>query len=272
MRNFKHYDKIIIMKKNRKLFLFDIDGTLFDNKNNMVPVSAVTALKELSEVADICIASGRAGFMLYSIEEILPLVEYLVLSNGQYIVYEDKVIFDNPIPVSLLENISKELDEIGIPYGFQGSDDEGISKIDENVISCFEKLGLDLPKVNKEFYKSNNVYQAWCFCNEEISEMLKEKYPDLQFIQWLSVGYDILPKTAAKGLGMKKLVENLEMDLKDIIAFGDGDNDYEMIRDAGLGIAMGNATEKVKSVADYITKPVDEDGIYLALKHFGFIK
>lgn len=61
------------------------------------------------------------------------------------------------------------------------------------------------------------------------------------------------------------------IDISEVVAFGDGDNDYELIADAGIGIAMGNASDKVKSAADYITAPVSEDGVFKALKHYKFI-
>ena len=56
------------------------------------------------------------------------------------------------------------------------------------------------------------------------------------------------------------------------MAFGDGGNDKTMLEYVGLGIAMGNAVEDVKEIADYITDSVSEDGIYTALVHYGFIK
>ena len=55
------------------------------------------------------------------------------------------------------------------------------------------------------------------------------------------------------------------------MAFGDGGNDVPIVRDVGVGVAMGNACEELKSVADYITESVDEDGIENALLHFGLI-
>ena len=53
--------------------------------------------------------------------------------------------------------------------------------------------------------------------------------------------------------------------------FGDGGNDSDMLRYAGIGVAMGNATPDVKQVADYVTATVDEDGVERALEHFGVI-
>ncbi|MGB7531304.1 MAG: Cof-type HAD-IIB family hydrolase [Bacilli bacterium] len=260
------------MGKEKLLFLFDIDGTLFDNANDEVPASALRALQELHKTADIGIATGRARFMLYSIEELMPLIKYSVLINGRYILDGENVIFEEPLSGDVLERLVRDMEELNIIYGFQGSDDEAISKIDEEIIRFFCELRLDLPPLNKNYHLQKKVYQAWCFCNEEEVETLRRKHPDLQFIRWLHVGYDILPKSSSKSKGMKMLAEKIGIGLENIVAFGDGDNDYEMLRDAGLGIAMGNGTEKAKAVADYVTDAVDRDGIYKALIRFGFIK
>lgn len=261
------------MKKDKqKLILFDIDGTLFDNQNREVPLSTIAALEELSKTAKLGIATGRAQFMLYSIEHILHLFDYFILINGQYIKDKQNVIHEDPLNYHLIDKLFHKMESMGIAYGFEGSHNEAISKIDDKVIQSFDALGLNLPPIDKEYYHYNKVYQAWAFSNEDEVEILSKLYPEFQFIRWMGVGYDILPTVSSKGLGMKKLADYLKIDRADVIAFGDGDNDFELIRDAGIGIAMGNATEKVKSVADYITTNVNEDGISKALKYYQLIK
>lgn len=63
----------------------------------------------------------------------------------------------------------------------------------------------------------------------------------------------------------------MKRDIKDTIAFGDGRNDIEMLETAGLGIAMGNAVDEAKAVADYVTARIEDDGIQKALKKFKLI-
>jgi len=256
---------------SKKLFLFDIDGTLYDNDNAVVPPSTVEAIKKLAKYHHVGIATGRAEFMLYSIEELLELFNDFVLINGQYIKADGEIIYSEPIDKSKLAKICKQMDELDIIYGFQGSHKEAISKLNERAISSFNKVGLELPQEDKFFYLDNDVFQAWTFCSEEDAKILAKDNPYFQFIRWLDVGYDILPKSANKWLGIKRLIKHLNIKAEDVIVFGDGDNDVEMLEHAGLGIAMGNATTKAKSVADYITTSVDQDGIYNALKHFKYI-
>ena len=82
---------------------------------------------------------------------------------------------------------------------------------------------------------------------------------------------DITARFADKGTGLVSIAEHQGFDVSETMAFGDGGNDTSIIMQAGIGVAMGNANEHLKLVADYITSSVDDDGVYNALKHFGII-
>ena len=78
----------------------------------------------------------------------------------------------------------------------------------------------------------------------------------------------MLPQDISKARSIKILADYLGIDMADTIAFGDGLNDVEMIKECGIGVAMGNANIKLKEVADYITDDISKDGVYKALEHF----
>ena len=82
---------------------------------------------------------------------------------------------------------------------------------------------------------------------------------------------EILVKGISKASGIDRVLEYFGADLKDTVALGDSTNDLPMIEHAGLGIAMGNASDQVKEIADYTTTAVDEDGLYNAFKYAGLI-
>ncbi|HNZ50019.1 MAG TPA: Cof-type HAD-IIB family hydrolase [Bacilli bacterium] len=257
---------------NKKLILLDIDGTLFDNQRQMVSPKSIAAIKQLHNHHIVAIATGRAPFMIDSIKAIKPLIDYYIFINGQYICAHKKTIFQEPLDRNVLKELIKRLQSLNLAYGFESSHQEAVSRIDELVLYSFQNLGLPVPPVDPQFYLHHDVFQAWAFSNSGAIDMLKAEFSELRFIQWMDVGYDILPGHASKGLGMKRLAEYLQMDLKDVIAIGDGDNDFEMVRDAGIGIAMGNAAEKVKRVAKIVTSDVGDDGVYQALMSIGLIK
>ena len=89
--------------------------------------------------------------------------------------------------------------------------------------------------------------------------------------RWCPFGIDIISKTGGKVTGIKKMLEHYGITEQEIIAFGDAENDLDMIEFAGIGVAMGNAKDEVKAVADYVTTDVDENGIWNACKYFGLI-
>ena len=74
-----------------------------------------------------------------------------------------------------------------------------------------------------------------------------------------------------KQTGLAALLKHLGIPAEECIAFGDNRSDLEMLRYAGVGVAMGNGEASLKACSDYVTTAVDEDGIYLALRHFQLI-
>ena len=84
-------------------------------------------------------------------------------------------------------------------------------------------------------------------------------------------GKDIIAGGGGKMAGIKRYLDIIGIKPEETIAFGDAENDLDMIRFAGIGVAMGNAEESVKAVADYVTADIDDDGIEKALKHYNLI-
>ena len=82
---------------------------------------------------------------------------------------------------------------------------------------------------------------------------------------------DITAKGDTKQKGIDEIIRYFGIKLEETMAFGDGGNDITMLRHAAIGVAMGQAKEDVKAAADYVTAPIDEDGISKAMKHFGII-
>ena len=78
-------------------------------------------------------------------------------------------------------------------------------------------------------------------------------------------------KGVTKQLGIDKILEHFGLPLETSMSFGDAGNDIPMIKHAAIGVAMGNASDQVKEIADYVTDTVDDDGVYKALKHFGVL-
>lgn len=253
----------------KKLIVFDIDGTLFDNENKIIPASTIASLKALkAQGHHLAIATGRARYMLHSISAIQDLFTSFILINGQHVISQEKDIYKNTVELPLLQKLVQSMAKNNLTYGFQSEDDEALNHLNIDAINSFKILSLNVPKEDPFFHLNNVIYQVWCFCTPIEIEKIKEENPDFTFMKWLQVGYDIIKKGESKGKGLCKLRSHLKIAKEDVIAFGDGDNDIDLLKESGLGIAMGNATIGLKAISDFITTKVNEDGITVALKHY----
>ena len=109
------------------------------------------------------------------------------------------------------------------------------------------------------------------FAKDETVAKYTQRFPHLTFRRWHPYVLNVLQEDVSKSLAIMKTLDFFGMDKSETIAFGDGENDIDMLELAGLGIAMGNGHEKLKKVADFITKPSGEDGIHYALRKYGLI-
>ncbi len=122
--------------------------------------------------------------------------------------------------------------------------------------------GLD-PRNYDQIFK---VYVA-CFASEE------QKLETLKELPWCRFHKEYLfVEPGDKSVGIKMMVDHFKGDYKDIVVFGDEKNDLSMFRDEWTSIEMGNAIDELKEKATYVTTPCDQDGIYNACVHFGWIK
>ena len=95
-----------------------------------------------------------------------------------------------------------------------------------------------------------------------------KRFDSLELVGSLKYNIEINAAGVNKGKGLLELGEILGISREEIMAFGDGDNDIAMLREVGFGVAMENADEEVKAVADYVTGSNDEDGVAKAIARF----
>lgn len=88
--------------------------------------------------------------------------------------------------------------------------------------------------------------------------------------RWYPDFADITARNVNKGNGLLAIAAHQGIRIEETMALGDGGNDIPIVEGAGIGVAMGNANDSLKAIADYVTDPVDENGVYHALKHWVF--
>lgn len=134
-----------------------------------------------------------------------------------------------------------------------------------------ETLSLnDYPETNPLLH-NQEVFLLCLLANDEAVDKYIRKLPHLTFKRWHPYVLNVLKEDVSKSLAIMKTLEFFGIDKSEAIAFGDGENDIDMLELVGIGIAMGNANETLKNVADFVTKKSSEDGIEYALKKFEII-
>ena len=119
-------------------------------------------------------------------------------------------------------------------------------------------------KVDEDFdsVKRNKIYQMMMGCREEDHESILKGVSGAKITAWWDRAVDIIPRDGGKGVGIQKILDYFNLDKSEAMAFGDGNNDIEMFKNVGYGIAMGNASEQLKAIAYDICGSVSNDGIY----------
>lgn len=254
-----------------KAAFFDVDGTLQSFQNKRVPDTCRQAIRRLQEKGILCVvATGRQLGMLekLSVGDI-PFDAYLTLNGQMLHNKEKKLIYGNPITGKAGDYLLRCFRENVFPSMLVEERDVYVNFVDERVESVSKWLGTPNPEIRP--YSGNPIYQVNAYLKPEQEHFLDPIREDCTFTRWNYGGLDVIAKDGGKMVGIQKYLQMMGISREETIAFGDAENDREMLRYAGIGVAMGNADKETKQAADYVTTEVDEDGIERALRHFGLI-
>ncbi|NHM29461.1 Cof-type HAD-IIB family hydrolase [Neobacillus terrae] len=258
---------------NKGMIFFDIDGTLL-NHDKALPSSTKKAINRLKDLGhELAIATGRAPFMFEDLRNELGIHTY-VSFNGQYVVYNGTPVYTNPLDKDDLFSLTDYAMSNDNPLIYEHYDNM-YSNIENHP---FIKDGIGSLKISHQpifdpkFYRENEIYQSLLFCTAEEEEAYREKFSRFEFVRWHEFSMDVLPKGGSKAIGIKSLIQHLNIPMENVYAFGDGLNDIEMLTFVKNSVAMGDAVELVKKAAKYVTKPVDEDGILRGLELVGLLE
>ena len=256
---------------------FDIDGTVMDYETQIIPESAVEAIRLLKKNGHIPVVNtGRP------IGHVDPRIRELdfsgwICSCGMELILDGEMIYkDYPS----LEECRKILDishdcrmaiqteghdsllfDADMPYPWQG---------------LREVERLSAQGIRVEPYQNCDDLQFIKFVSYDTPDCRREEFlekisPYFDAIIRRNTLIEYIKKGHSKAEGMERFLKELHVPREEIFAIGDSENDLPMFAMAGTTICMGDGVESVKAQADYVTDPVLEDGIFNALRHFGLI-
>lgn len=272
-----------------KLIALDLDGTLF-NSQSQISAHNIDTIKKANEAgATVVISTGRPysglpfeqlkgsgirfaittnGSAIYEIESgkclfeeamdediILPILDFLLTKD----IHMDAFIGGKGYtPVQCVAAGQKLANPPALKHYILNTR----VRVDNLPLFIHENQ-LKVQKMTLNFYPEGDIFKD----REEVRKYLESN----PAVTTVSGGYNNLEFTRAdvnKGVGLQKMAQLLDIPVAQTMAVGDTENDLAIIRAAGVGVAMGNATAAVKSAADYITTSNDEDGVAAAIAHF----
>lgn len=261
------------MSKELKVIAIDIDGTLLNSKKELTERTRLVLKKAQEEGNIVVLATGRPSCGASAFAEKLELSKYggfLLSYNGGSIVNckNGEIIFNSTLDCSFIPELYNDTSNRGVSILSYEED----SIITENADCKYVEIESRINSI--PIKKVDNFVDAITFpivkclalgdptIMAELEIEMKEKYGErLSIYRSEPFFIELSSPKIDKGESLDRLMIHLGLTKNNLIAFGDGFNDLTMVDYAGVGVAMANAQEVVKSIANIVTLSNDEDGV-----------
>ncbi|MDO8568191.1 MAG: Cof-type HAD-IIB family hydrolase [Dehalococcoidales bacterium] len=272
----------MISRNRYKLVVSDIDGTIMDRGGKISAEDMAAIAEARSHGVMVSLSSGRARGACLGIISQLSLDNYHIFFDGALVSSPDlkKEVYARPIDGAIVKNMIEMSHEMGMDLELYSAASYFVERetwstqahrdffeiapamVDFSGIWERERVVKGLTAITnaEEAVKVKKFRQQF---GEKLhfSEARTPAYPGVTFI-------NILAAETSKGKAMEALAAHLGIPLAEVMAVGDGSNDVALLSSAGLAVAMGNALNEVKAVADYVTLDVDHSGLAAAIRKF----
>lgn len=268
------------------IIALDLDGTLTNSEKNITPRTFDALMKAQREGVRLMLASGRPTFGISALANQLQLADYggYVLSyNGGRIIdwCEKTVIFSQVVDQKLVPILYDFAEKAQLPIvtylpeAILASKNEGEYLAEEAringmpivVAQNFVEEAMQIAGGSTKFLIPGEP-ELLIQLESEMKAALSEQ---MEVFRSAPFFLELPPKGIDKAQSLQRLLTHLGLERESLMAFGDGFNDLSMIQFAGQGVAMANAVEEVKSIADFVTTSNEEDGIAHALEQLLFL-
>lgn len=268
-----------------KLVCVDMDGTLL-NTNKNISKRNLQAIEKAHELGvNIAICTGRIFTSANYYGELIGVKAPIIASNGAYIrepesndaIYKSVLGLDNCCEIlSVLKKYSI------VPHFFTS---DSIFTEELKYFSAYyneenknrekkHQISIEITKKWEEIFKRYETEIIKVVAADDDKDKIlaaKLEFKELNSFEVVSShsnNFEVMSKNTSKGRAVKILSDFYNISPEEVICIGDNENDISMIEFAGLGVAMGNGEESVKTIADYITDTNDEDGVGKVIEKF----
>jgi len=265
-----------------KLLCVDMDGTLLNTRGEISKRNIDTIKKVHEKGVKVTICTGRIFTSARYFADLIGIKVPIIATNGSYIREKDRdeIIYKAVLGKRKCEEVLRVLRKYEIYPHFNTPDTVFTEKI-IYTSQNYTNMNKSLPK-NRQI--DIQVVEDWdlvfnkyedeilkCICIDEDIEKIKAAKKELKSNEELEVvssrmdNFEVMNKGVSKGRAVEVLAGFYNIKQEEIMCIGDNENDISMIKYAGMGVAMGNAEEFVKDIADYVTTTNDDDGVAKAI-------
>lgn len=262
--------------ENKTAVSFDLDMTLLDHRQNMrIPDSALATIEKIRGRYKIILATGRDMHTEVG-ESILKLLQpdAVIHMNGARVEESGSYLASYPLPVNSLHRLIREAinQEWCVGTYIEGkyycTNPERLRQREEAFFGASTREAEPSERILEQEY----LYGISAMEDSKVIVKMQKAYRELCFMKYGSeYGCDIVKQGVSKEEGVKILLKKWGITFDNVIAFGDSTNDIKLLKASGIGIAMGNAQDEVKRIADYVTEDIGESGIQKAFQYLGII-
>lgn len=256
------------------LVVTDLDGTLL-KPGAVVGLRTKEAVKRFLDAGNhMIIATGRPTPFAEEIRrELDPRLDLLTF-NGAALSLTGEPHQNHPFPQGQIQAMAPFLEDFPGEFFLKTArriyalrEKTGIFTYPEKVMPKVEAMSLaELPDLGED-----PILKVLCFSEDPLAvEILKSQLRTLGTFTWTEYqnkGFELVRGDRNKGVALKEALDRLGIPREKTLAVGDGENDLDLFRAVGLGIAMGNAVDALKAVAGGITASNEEEGVAHLLEH-----
>lgn len=254
-----------------KLIVFDIDGTLQDSNHNLHPYTKDVLMKLHDANIPFTLATGKNLPAVKPLAEILGIKLPLILSNGCMLqTVEGRELEKYVLPIELTHQVIRICQEGVWDLAIYLDDGIYIEKMNHNLALLIDYGSPGLIEIGEWANIADRLKEAHkCLVVErsspkkvyELEKVYERELGDkVEYCHTLVGMLEVMPKGVSKLRAIQRLAEMLEIRMEEVMTFGDGNNDTQMLEGAGLGITMENGSDLAKASANLTIASSDENG------------